>query len=68
MPKSPSKSVVVLKHIWDQLYRDNRTRPYIHKYWNVNQKEMCSIMLKLGKHLTHKDIHKINKLVSIIDL
>ena len=66
MPKSPSKSVAVLKHIWDQLYRENRTKPCIHKYWNVNQKEMCSIMLKLGKHQAGKDICKINKLVSDI--
>ena len=66
MTKSSRKSVAVLKHIWDQLYRDNRTRPYIHRDWNVNNKEICSIMLKLGKHYTHKDIRKINKLVSDI--
>ena len=36
------------------------------KYWNVNSKEMCAIMLKLGKHKTRKDVHKIKKLVEDI--
>ena len=39
---------------------------YMHQYWDVSNKEMCKYMLKVGKHKAHKDIHKINKLVSDI--
>lgn len=35
----------------------------MHQYWNVNSKEMCAIMLKVGKHKAWKDICKIQKQV-----
>ena len=65
-PSSPRKFVQVLKHIWDQSYKSPRKHNLMCKYWNVNSKEMCAIMLKLGKHKTRKDVRKIKKLVEDI--
>ena len=61
--RSPSKFVQVLKHIWDQSCKSARKRKYKSKYWNVDSKDMCAIMLKVGKYKAHKDTHKIKKLV-----
>ena len=63
LPKSPHKSVAVLKHMWDQCYRSPQMCHYMNKYWNVSNKEMCKYMLLAGKHKAHKDICKIEKFV-----
>ena len=62
-PSSPSKFVKVLKHIWDQSYKSPRKRRYMSQYWNVNSKDMCAIMLKVGKYKAKKNTRKIQKLV-----
>ena len=49
-PKSPRKSVAVLKHMWDQCYRSPQMHHYMNKYWDVSNKEMCKYMLLVGKH------------------
>ena len=63
LPKSPHKSVAVLKHMWDQCYRSPQMRHYMNKYWDVSNKEMYKYMLQVGKHKACKDICKIEKLV-----
>ena len=62
-PSSPVKFVQVLKHIWDQSCKSPRKCKLMQKYWNINSKEMCVLMLRMGKHRARKDIRKIKKLV-----
>ena len=66
LPNSPSKSVAILKHMWDQFYKSPKKHHYMKQYWNVDQKEMVKYMLKAGKHKACKDIHKLNKIVTDI--
>ena len=49
-PKSPTKCVKILKHIWDQMYRDPRKCKLMNDLWNGSTSDMCSLMLKLSKH------------------
>ena len=59
-----TKFVQVLKHIWGQSHKSPRKQKLMQKYWNIKSKDMCGIMLKMGKqHRARKDIHKIKKLV-----
>ena len=62
-PTSPSKFVQVLKHIWDQSCKSPRKHKYMSKYWSFDSKDMCAIMLKVGKYKACKDTRKIKKLV-----
>ena len=64
--QSPSKSVAILKHMWDQFYKSPRKHQYMHKYWKLDDKYMVKYMLKAGKHKAHKDICKLQKLVTDI--
>ena len=38
----------------------------MHKYWELDQKDMVRYMLKAGKHKAHKDIHTLQKIVTNI--
>ena len=65
-PKSPGKCVQVLKHIWDQMYRSPRKRHIMRKIWPLDQKDLASLMLKVGKHRARKDVRKLNQTVQDI--
>ena len=49
-PNSPTKSVKILKHIWDQMYTDPRKCKLMKNLWCGSPNDMCSLMLNLGKH------------------
>ena len=66
LPKSPSKNVAILKHMWDQFYKSPRKCQYMQKYWKLDDKYMVKYMLKAGKNKAHKDICKLHKLVTDI--
>ena len=66
LPNSPSKSVAILKHVWDQFVKSPWKHWYMHKYWELDQKDMVRYMLKAGKHKAHKDIHTLQKIVTNI--
>ena len=53
-PNSPTKSVKILKHIWDQMYRDPRKCKLMKNLLCGSPNDMCSLMLKLGKHRAKK--------------
>ena len=65
-PNSPTKSVKILKHIWDQMYRDQRKHKLMNNLWCGSPNDMCSLMLKLGKHRAKKDNIQIAKVVQNI--
>ena len=64
LPRSPSKSVAILKHMWDQFYKSPRKHQYMHKYWKLDEKDMVKYMLKTGKHKACKDINYRNLLLT----
>ena len=48
-PNSPTKFVKILKHIWDQMYKDPKKCKLMYDLWSGSPSDMCSLMLKLGK-------------------
>ena len=48
LPKNPESAIAVLKHVWDQEYRDIEKRPLMDKYWKRNN-ELGECSLKLAK-------------------
>ena len=50
----PATAVAILKHVWDQEYKNPHKRKLMNKYWkrNVN---LAEIMLDIGKHKGCKD-------------
>ena len=64
-PKSPTKFVAVLSHIWEQSWKDPVKRRLMNDIWSSN-KELSAIMLKLGKECAHKNKKKIAECVEAI--
>ena len=65
-PNSPTKCVKILKHIWDQMYKDPKKRKLMNDLWSGSPSDMCSLMLKLGKHRAKKDKAQMAKVVQKI--
>ena len=40
LPKSPHKSVTILKHMWDQCYKSPLMHHCMHQYWDVRKKNV----------------------------
>ena len=66
LPKKPFTAVAVLKHVWDQLNKKKDTRPFIKRFWNRPDRDICSLMLELGKNRARKNRKKIEGTVSKI--
>ena len=64
-PKSPTKFVAVLSHIWEQSWKDPVKRKLMNDIWCSNR-ELSSILLKLGKECAHKNKKKISECVEAI--
>ena len=65
-PNSPTKCVKILQHIWDQMYKDPKKCKLMNDLWSGSPSDMCSLMLKLGKHRAKKDKAQIAKVVQKI--
>ena len=59
----PATAVAILKHVWDQEYKNPHKQKLMNKYWkrNVN---LAEIMLDIGKHKGHKDDIKLLQCVN----
>ena len=64
-PKSPTKYVSVLSHIWQQSYKSPQKCKIIHSIWSKD-KEMCSIMVELFKQKARKNAKELVKFVEEI--
>ena len=54
LPKDPHKAVEVLKHVWDQEFKDVRKKPLMEKYWKRNNSRLGEVLLEIGKNRAHK--------------
>ena len=59
----PATAVAILKHAWDQEYKNPHKQKLMNKYWkrNVN---LAEIMLDIGKHKGCKDDIKLLQCVN----
>ena len=64
-PKSPTKYVSVLSHIWQQSYKSPRKHKLMNSIWSKD-KEMSSMMLELFKQKACKNAKKLVKCVEEI--
>ena len=57
----PSTAVAILKHVWDQEYKDPRKRVLMNQYWRCTQdnSSLAKIMFDLGKYKGRKDNKKL---------
>ena len=64
-PKFPTKFVAVLSHIWEQSWKDPIKRKLMNGIWCSNR-ELSSILLKLGKECACKNKKKNAECVEAI--
>ena len=63
LPKNPESAIAVLKHVWDQEYRDIEKRPLMDKYWKRNN-ELGEMFLEIGKSRARKNETKLSLIVN----
>ena len=60
MTNKPTTAIPILKHVWDQLYKDPKMRVHMNKYWKQNDDcSLARLMLDLGKCRGRKDDKKL---------
>ena len=56
----PTTAIPILKHVWDQLYKDPKMRVHMNKYWKQNDEgSLAKLMLDIGKYRGRKDDQKL---------
>ena len=63
LPKNPESAIAVLKHVWDQEYKDVEKKPLMDRYWKRNN-ELGEMFLEIGKGRAHKNETKLSVLVN----
>ena len=63
LPKNPESAISVLKHVWDQEYKDVEKKPLMDRYWKRNN-ELGEMFLEIGKGRAHKNETKLSVLVN----
>ena len=52
--------IPILKHVWDQLYKDPKMRVLMNKYWKQHDEgSLAKLMLDIGKYRGRKDDKKL---------
>ena len=64
LAKDHHKAVEVLKHVWDQEFKDVRKKPLMEKYWKRNNNKLGEVLLEIGKNRAHKNETKLSQLVN----
>ena len=63
----PTTAVAILRHVWDQLYKDLKMRVLMNKYWKRNDEgSLAKLMLDMGKYKSQKDDKKLSATVNMI--
>ena len=57
----PSTVIAILKHVWDQEYKDPRKRVFMNLYWKPQEDStsLAKFMLDIGKYRGRKDNKKL---------
>ena len=57
----PSTAIAILKHVWDQEYKDHRKRVLMNWYWKRHEDDttLAKFMLDIGKYRGRKDNKKL---------
>ena len=63
-PKSPSKAVAVLKHVWEETYNSPWKKILKDKIWNNRDKSIGEFLFEIGKHHTRKNMPKLQEVVN----
>ena len=63
-----STAVAILKHVWDQEYKDPQKRVYMNKYWKRCDNDLAKIMLDIGKSKGKKDDKKLFAAVNTVKM
>ena len=63
-PKDPHKAVEVLKHVWDQEFKDVRKKPLMEKCWKRNKNKLGEVLLEIGKNRARRNETKLSQLVN----
>ena len=67
LTNKPSTAIAILKHVWDQEYKDPRKRVLMNKYWRCTKDNtsLAKLMLDLGKkYRGRKDKKKLSSTVN----
>ena len=53
----PSTAIAILKHVWDQEYKDHRKKVLMNWYWKWHEDDttLAKFMLDIGKYRGRKD-------------
>ena len=62
----PSTAVAIMKHVFDQEYKDPRKRYLMNKYWNRKDDGLAKLLLDMGKHRARKDNRKLLNTVNTV--
>ena len=63
LPKNPGSAIAVLKHVWDQEYKDIEKKLVMDRYWKRNN-ELGEMFLEIGKSKLLKNETKLSLLVN----
>ena len=63
LSKNPENAIAVLKHVWDQEYKDIEKKLLMDRYWKRNS-ELGEMFLEIGKGRAHKNETKLSILVN----
>ena len=63
LPKNPQSAVAVLKHVWDQEYKNIEKKKLMDKYWKRNH-ELGEMFPEIGKSRACKNETKLSVLVN----
>ena len=64
--EKPSTAVAIMKHVFDQEYKDPRKRYLMNKYWNRKDDGLAQLLLDMGKHRARKDNRKLLNIVNTV--
>ena len=62
----PSTAFAILKHVFDQEYKDPRKRYLTNQYWNRKDDGLAKLLLDMGKHRARKDNRKLLNTVNTV--
>ena len=54
----------VLKHVWDQEFKDVRKKASMEKYWKRDNNKLGEVLLEIGKNRARKNETKLSQLVN----
>ena len=66
LTNKPTTAVAILRHVWDQEYKDPAKCALMNKYWKHTEDSLAKLMLELGTHKGRKDDKKLSSTVNKI--